>query len=686
MGHVRDRGRWLLATGIAVITLAAIASPAAGAASATAPQRVALSGVRPTWVAGRSAAASVPGSTRITVHVALRMRDLAGAEALAAAVSDPTSATAGQFLTPAQFHTRFSPSDADVASVTSWLTSVGLSVGTVSGNHLSIEASGTAAQLSAAFGVQLGRYRIAGTLVRAPESEPSVPASIAGLVDGIGGLTQTGAFMRTNAIRDDVPGAAASVSGAPSATPSAAPSPGFRNAPPCSTSFGTLPTKLPAIGGGYGSPTWAPCGYTPTQLRSAYGTDSAVAHGVDGRGTTVAVVDAYASPTMYNDARQYSVRHDPTHVLGRGQFSQVVPRGVFGASADDPCDPQGWYGEETLDVEAVHSMAPGANIVFEAGKSCNDDDLDTALLDVVDNARAQIVTNSYGDLGEVFVPPSEIRQFNQISVQAAIQGIGLYFSSGDDGDESADPDYVDDSGNPGPAPSADFSASSPWVTAVGGTSLEVGTVGQNLGEEGWATGLTTYDPTVKAWDTPAPGDFLYGAGGGPSRIYSEPWYQRGVVSNRTASALGGGPARVVPDVAMDADPQTGMLVGQTQTFSNGVYYDEYRVGGTSLSSPLFAGVMALVDQVRGRPTGFANPTLYRAGSLAAYNDVNRGPRVAVARVNYVNGEDASGGLTPPSGRTIDAEIQSLRTNAGYDTITGLGTPSGTRFLAAMSRR
>jgi subtilase family serine protease len=616
----------------------------------------------------------------------LKMRDRAGAEALAAAVSDPTSATAGQFLTPTQFRARFSPSDADVASVTSWLVSTGLKVGTVSANHLSIEASGSAAQLSATFGVQLDRYKVAGALVRAPANEPSVPASLASLVDGIGGLTQTGAFMRSNTIRDDLPtGSKAVVGGAPSSTPSAAPSPGFRNAPPCSTSFGTLPTHLPAIGAGYGSPTWAPCGYTPTQLRSAYGTDAAVAHGVDGSGTTVAVVDAFAAPTIFADAKQYSQRHDPSHVLSRSQFSQVVPKAVFGASADDPCDPQGWYGEETLDVEAVHSMAPGATLVFEGGKSCNDDDLDVALLDVVDNARAQIVTNSYGDLGEVFIPRSELRQFDQISIQAAIQGIGLYFSSGDDGDESADPDYVDDAGNPGPVPTADFSASSPWVTAEGGTSLAVGANGRTLTEEGWATGLTTYDPVAKAWDTPGPGDFLYGAGGGPSRIYSEPWYQQGAVSNRTARALGGQPARVVPDVAMVGDPQTGMLVGQTQTFSTGVSYDEFRIGGTSLSSPLFAGMMALVDQLHGRPTGFANPTLYRA-SRSAYSDVSRGPRLAVARNNYVNGEDATDGLAPPSGRTIDAEVQTLRTNPGYDTITGLGTPNGLAFLAAISSR
>ena len=93
---------------------------------------------------------------------------------------------------------------------------------------------------------------------------------------------------------------------------------------------------------------------------------------------------------------------------------------------------------------------------------------------------------------------------------------------------------------------------------------------------------------------------LYGAGGGDSRVFAEPSYQSSLP----------GTMRHVPDVAALGDPQTGYLVGQTQSFPDGNHYDEYRIGGTSLSSPIFAGLMALADQAAGSPHGFANPLFY----------------------------------------------------------------------------
>ena len=139
---------------------------------------------------------------------------------------------------------------------------------------------------------------------------------------------------------------------------------------------------------------------------------------------------------------------------------------------------------------------------------------------------------------------------------------------------------------------------------------------------------------------------------------------------------------MVPDVGLVGDPNTGMLVGQTQTFPEGVSYDEYRIGGTSLSAPLFAGVMALADQRAGVRHGFANPWLYSLASSPALRDIAPGDRTAVVRRNFVNGVDSSGGFTEPAVRTIDADLQSLRTLPGYDTLTGLGAPAGARFVNA----
>jgi subtilase family serine protease len=165
-------------------------------------------------------------------------------------------------------------------------------------------------------------------------------------------------------------------------------------------------------------------------------------------------------------------------------------------------------------------------------------------------------------------------------------------------------------------------------------------------------------------------------------VFDQPDYQKGVVPNNLATGVGQPKRRVVPDVGMVGDPNTGFLVGQTQTFPEGVSYDEFRLGGTSLSSPLFAGVMALADQRAGYHHGFANPWLYSLAGSPAFRDIMPGAKTAVTRRNYTNGVDASGGYTNPTVRTFDADIQSLRTLKGYDTLTGLGAPNGAKFVNA----
>ena len=124
------------------------------------------------------------------------------------------------------------------------------------------------------------------------------------------------------------------------------------------------------------------------------------------------------------------------------------------------------------------------------------------------------------------------------------------------------------------------------------------------------------------------------------------------------SAITGIANRVEPDISMDADPTTGMLVGETQQFPEGTHYDEYRIGGTSLASPLFAGVMADADQANGSALGFVNPALYKLGAspsaASAYYDVVPSAPQALVRVDYLDGVDAEEG-TITSVRTLEYE-------------------------------
>ena len=200
------------------------------------------------------------------------------------------------------------------------------------------------------------------------------------------------------------------------------------------------------------------------------------------------------------------------------------------------------------------------------------------------------------------------------------------------------------------------------MTSVGGTSLCLDANNARVVEIGWGTSTYNCNTTTLACTRST---WLYGAGGGVSILFPEPWYQ-----TQAGLSFSG---RAMPDVSVLGDPQTGFLIGQTQVFPNGTYYDEYRVGGTSLSSQIFAGLMALLDQKSGQPHGFAHPLFY--ANKSAFYDV-LSVKTAVARRNFVNGVDASNG-TVDLLRTFDdySGSPTLHTGPGWDNVTGLGTPN-----------
>jgi subtilase family serine protease len=628
--HVRLRAL------VPIAVLAVLTAVVATSAAAASP-RAKLAGSVPPWAKSANFKSSTSGSEAIGFRVYLGWRG--NPEATARAVSTPGSARYGKYLTPQQFRQQFSPSQSDVNTVKQWLTSQGFTIDYTPQNKLYVAAEGTVAQASAAFGVKFGEYKIDGKTLRAPQSALTVPAGLNGVVESVVGLDESSALVHTDRVgADKSPGPAA----------------GFRNAPPCSTYWGEKPASdQPQFEGQ--TLNYAPCGLVSSQLRSVYGLTDPTANGA---GQTVAIIDAYASPTILQDANEYSSRHGLPTFTG-SQFSQVTAPGGFRRAENRKQDPQGWWGEETLDVEAVHSMAPAARIVY-VGAPNNYQDLDAALNHVVDRHLAQIVTNSYGWDTEL-LPAGFVTPVENILVQAAAEGIGVYFSSGDNGDETQVEGYA----------TPDWPASSPWVTAVGGTSLGVTATGTRAFETYWGTDKYTKSADGTSW---SPLGWLYGGGGGISRLFSVPPWQQPVAGSATG--------RVVPDVSMIGDPNTGFLEGQTQSFPDGNYYDEYRIGGTSVSSPLFAGYMAVADQLAGQAHGFADPALYAAG-LGAYHDIaaSSSDPLGDVRVDYANGVDASDGLLY-SVRTF-GDTLTLNSVPGFDDATGLGTPTAT-LLGSLS--
>lgn len=626
-----------LFTFVAILMVIALLPGSAMAAQPSSSPRATLSGSVPAWANSKNFTGTADPNGAIGFRVYLGWKNASAAEAFARGVSDPSSASYKQYISAAQFRQQFAPSQSDVKAVQTWLKNQGFNlVYTPTNNHF-VSAEGTVAQAQTAFATQFGMYKVNGKSVRSPSSNVSVPDSLSKIITGVIGLDDSAVFVGPDHFRE--------IKDAP-------PSGGFRNAPPLSTYWAEFvsPYAYPAGFTDVTDPATAPWtvkGYTPAQIKGAYG----IPNTLDGAGQTVAIIDAYASPTILDDVNQWSINRGlPT--MNASQLVQVVPPGIYRRPNNNAQDPSGWYGEETLDVEAVHGIAPAAKIVF-VGAPNNYQDLDAAMNHVVDRQLAQIVTNSYGFSTEL-LPPGYVKPFEDTLIQAAAEGIGVYFSSGDNGDETSRFGFA----------TTDWPASSPWVTAVGGTSLGVDAANTRALETGWGTSnyncnTTTLVCTRTGW--------LYGAGGGESQIFAAPWYQAGL----------GKTGRAVPDVAALGDPQTGLLIGQTQTFPDGTYYDEFRIGGTSLSSPIFAGIMALLDQQSGTPHGFANPLFY-AHSGVFYDVLS--VKTAVARRNFVNGVDATNG-TVDRLRTFDDYSGSPTqfTGPGWDNVTGLGTPTNSFF-------
>ena len=666
--HVRIK---FLALGVATACVAALGT---GTAMAAPPSPGTLfPGAVPSWAKPANDQGTAPAQTSVEGEIYLPLKDPQGAAALATAVSAPESPWYQHWLTPEKWISTFAPSQADSDVVVAHLQSLGLTISAVPESRQYVVFRGSADQVGKAFNTPLHNYTFQGSTLVGPSQAPSLPAPLAGKVAGIslgqGKLTTKPDLKKR---RDSGGNEPKPAPGDGAAADTAA----------CSSYYGQNQQTEPPAYGRSSFNTFI-CGYTPAQLQSAYGLDSLTDSGKDaghpngsrpgstpdGSGQTVAIVDAYASPTMRSDINTFS-RDNGLPQMTDSSYQEIVPSpGEFLDQA--ACGyPSGWQGEQSLDVDAVHGMAPGANILYVGGTNCGGG-LDVAMSKILDRKLANIVSNSYGNQGEA-VPPDAIAGEVNIQLQAAGEGIGLYFSSGDNGDEAANLGYT----------SPDFPASSPWVTSVGGTSLAVGKNGNYLFETGWGDSLdqivTAPDGSL-AYTSPLPGGlFGGGAGGGTSAVFSQPAYQKGVVPDTLAKGH-----RVSPDVSSLADPYTGYSVGLSPITDDSTLatagYTTMTFGGTSLASPLTAGQVAVAQQVSGISVGFANPALYSlAGSQAGtFNDVV--PPDEPAALAYTSSKSGKRYLISLG---LDT---SLATAGGYDDVTGLGSMTY-RVAMAMAGR
>ena len=660
----RSRSAVLLAL---PMIMAAVAVPSAVAQGH--PDRVVLPATLPAWAAPSADRGELAEAAPVTVRVYLAGRNRSGLEALAGAVSDPRSLSYGHYLTPRQVEQRFAPTSKQVRAVHDWLTSAGFRVLATTPHYLSVQ--GDAKAVRQAFGTRLHSYRKDGRTYRAPAVAATVPAAVASAVLAVTGLDDAPHMARpaSAGVGAAAPGRALTSPGTDHSRRDLLPPPeaAFANSGPFSDYFGANPaTGTPAA---YGKvQPYALRGYTGRQLRHAYGVDGTR---LTGTGVTVAIVDAYDSPTIGADAAAYAAAHgDPAY--RPGQLTRTGPENW--TDTQDPstafpngCGASGWYGEQSLDVEAVHGVAPGADILYSAAASCQDPDLSDALDRIVDGRLADIVSNSWGE-PESGSDPASDPVYDDIFMRGAVEGIGFYAATGDDGD------YKTKTG----VREAGMPASLPWVTAVGGTSLATAKNGDYRFETGWGTNTAHLAKDGHSW-LKLPGTFTGGSGGGTSGRVDEPRYQYNAVPSVLARAKGRA-RRVVPDIAAVADSATGFLVGQTQTWpDHTVHYGEYRIGGTSLATPVIAAIQALAQQAQGGlPLGFANPALYARYGTPAFHDVTdtplgAGTTLAMVRKDFHNSANAADGIDTTL-RTMGHD-SSLHAVTGFDDVTGLGTPT-----------
>lgn len=646
-------------------------STGGSSAGASPPGRVlGVPGSAAARTAGAKDLGAAPSDASLTTQVYLAGRASALA-AYATSVSKPGSPDYGDFLSPAQVQARFGATAQQVQAVERWLEAAGLRVALVSPHE--ITATGSVGDTDSAYDTQLDRFSAAGATFTASSRAASLPADVAGAVLSIGGLDSRPLLMRPVGLATQagpvLPGAN------PGDPPGESPGAGHAQLPlskgqdgaafvgptPCSSYYGQqIDTTDPEINGA--NQPYAICGYVPSQLRGAYG----VSGDIDGQGVTVAIVDAYGSSTMPSDANTYATNHgDPA--FSSGQYTQTVDPADWVDESE--CGGEtGWLGEQSLDIEAVHAMAPGADVHYYGANSCNDPDFITTLTSIIDNHSADVISDSWGEViysSTGNESATAIAEYTSLFEQAATEGIEVMFSAGDCGDE--DPSTSCGTSDTSTTPQADFPTSDPWVTSVGGTSTEIGASNQVEGAVPW--GDDAWLESSGAWDSYG---WIYGGGGGTSQYFTQPSYQQGVVPTTLAETLPDGttttqPMRVVPDIAMDADPFTGFLIGYT----GGSGYAESDIGGTSLASPLLAGLVADGISRGALAEGFINPTLYRvyAGGSLLYDDIVT-PSTTSAPYDILPAYDGDPAIAVEMG-----DDQALKATTGYDDATGLGMPT-----------
>jgi subtilase family serine protease len=613
-------------------------------------------------------------------------------------VQNPASQNYHKFLSPAEFGVAFGPAQADIDTVTTWLTGQGFTVESVAAGRNWIRFSGTTATVEAAFATQIHSYQSEGVNHVSNSTELSIPSALSPVVTSVLSVNNFEKQSYHTPVASVIRNAAGKLTRAPQVFAQTTAATGD-SIVPAFTSQGQPEQTLLA----------------PGDFAKIYNTSSLIAAGTNGAGVSIAIVGR--SDISLSDIETFRTLfklpyNDPT-IINANADPGVVP-------GDDE--------EAVLDVEWSGAVAPMATIKYVIGGSTTTTDgVDISAGYIVDNKVAPIMSLSFGEC-EQALAPAELLYFNNLWQQASAEGISVLVSSGDNGSSACLAQNSHFATNLGFGVSG--LASTPYNTAVGGTEFND------------PTPDTYWTPTINADQSSAKGYIpevvwnetcnanvptsisncyftqttgpAYAGSGGPSSCsthsasvsiftglysctsgYSKPAWQ-------TGTGVPADGARDIPDVSLAAaGGHDGFLLcynGSCQytTNSDGSYSLQRAsiIGGTSASSPSMAGILALVEQKNGQYQGLANYKLYALAAAQTGNcdsstqtdPTQSSPCVFHDITGGSNSMTCTGTLSgctvPIAGTTTYKQLSGWSAGAGYDLATGLGSVNAANLVSA----
>ena len=437
--------------------------------------------------------------------------------------------------------------------------------------------------------------------------------------------------------------------------------------------------------------------FTPQALQSAYNVGPLYQQGLTGKGMTIAIVDSYGSDTMAHDLHVFNQafglqpmcgEEGVTCTAGMPKFNELALNGSPETKAQPGKgthleDKSAWALEVALDVETSHAMAPDANILLVHSNNAETlgvqgfPSMMKAEDYVVKNHLANVISQSFASAEDAFGSFQSLENLRYAFKNAAAEGVTVLGSSGDGGTANLRKSPVGQGFSLIPFPTVEWPASDPLVTGVGGTYLctnptaatndpRTTYIKPGIGAKCGSSTFNAAHAAEVAWTF---------SGGGFSHVFSRPDFQAGPLPAGSTSIPAS--SRGVPDIGLQASAGTGALVylslppdGNGSNINQTGWYD---IGGTSLSCPQWAGLIAIADQINKEKYGQTglgpiNPALYKVASnpamyAADYFDV---AHTAVAGVENNNQGDSS--------------VPGYPATQGWDPVTGLGTPNAAELL------